>query len=87
MPSLRDEGANLIVCNFRLERPDQVLAIVMGEAKVDFRPQRWRLDVADCGRVQIACRVNALIAEEISRCRHAKGRSAPLHAGAPTQLD
>jgi len=47
-PSLRDEGANLVVSNFRLKLPDQILAIVMGEAKVGFRPQLWPLDVADC---------------------------------------
>ena len=47
-PSLRDEGANLVVSNFRLELPDQILAIVMGEAKVGFRCQLWTLDVAHC---------------------------------------
>ena len=45
--SLRDKGADLVVSNFRLELPDQILAIVMGEAKVGFRSQLWPLDVAD----------------------------------------
>ncbi|MBG0792856.1 hypothetical protein IYY11_05485 [Methylocystis sp. H62] len=46
--NFRDEGANLILGNFRLYPPDQVLAIIMGESKVGFRRQLGPLDVADC---------------------------------------
>jgi hypothetical protein len=33
-PNFRDEGANLILSNFRLNAPDQEFAVVMGETKV-----------------------------------------------------
>jgi hypothetical protein len=47
-PNFRDEGANLIMGNFRLDPPDQALAIIMGETEVRFRRQLGPLDVADC---------------------------------------
>ncbi|MGO8845766.1 MAG: hypothetical protein ACLQFI_10635 [Methylocella sp.] len=47
--NFRDEGANLILGNFRLNLPDQVFAIIMGETKVRFRRQLGPLDVADGG--------------------------------------
>jgi hypothetical protein len=34
-PDFRNQGTNLIVGNFRLDLPDQVLTVVMGETKVD----------------------------------------------------
>ena len=40
--------ANVIFGNFRLDPPDQVLAIIMGETEVGFRRQLGPLDVADC---------------------------------------
>jgi hypothetical protein len=46
-PNFRDESANLILGNFRLDTPDQEFAVVMGETKVGFRPQLWPLYVAD----------------------------------------
>jgi len=41
--------AGLVESNFRLELPDQVLAIFMSETEVGFRRQLWPLDVPDCG--------------------------------------
>jgi hypothetical protein len=40
--------ANVIFGNFRLDPPDQLLAIIMGETEVGFRRQLGPLDVADC---------------------------------------
>jgi hypothetical protein len=47
-PNFRDEGANLILGNFRLDLPDQVFAIIMGKTKVGFRRRLGTLDIADC---------------------------------------
>jgi hypothetical protein len=46
-PNFRDEGANLILGNFRLDAPDQEFAIVVGETKVGLGRQLRPLDVAD----------------------------------------
>lgn len=47
-PNFRDEGANLILGNFRLDPPDQEFAVVMGETKAGFGRQLGPLNVADC---------------------------------------
>jgi|GEM_PF-4615185 len=47
-PNFRDEGANLILSNFRFDSPDQEFAVVMGETKVGFRRQLGPLEAADC---------------------------------------
>ena len=39
-PRSRDEGVNLVLDNSRLEALDQVLAIIMGEAKVSLGRKR-----------------------------------------------
>jgi hypothetical protein len=45
-PDFRNQGTNLIAGNFRLDLPDQVLTVVMGETKVGFRRQLGTFDEA-----------------------------------------
>ncbi len=59
-PDFRNQGTNLIVGNFRLDLPDQVLTVVMGETKVGFRRQLGTFDEAHHRRVQITSLVNPL---------------------------
>ena len=58
--ALLNLGANLILGHSRLDPPDQVFAIIMGETKVRFRRQLGPFEVADRRCVQIARLVNAL---------------------------
>jgi hypothetical protein len=47
--NFRDEGANRILGNFRLDPPDQVFAIVMSETEVGLGRQFGPLHVGHCG--------------------------------------
>ncbi|WP_210331186.1 hypothetical protein [Methylocystis sp. H62] len=59
-PNFRDEGANLILGDFRLDPPDQEFAVVMGETKVGFQTTARAADVADCCCMKISSLVNVL---------------------------
>jgi hypothetical protein len=72
-PRSRDEGVNLISGNSRLEALDQVLAIIMGEAKVGLGRQIRPFNIADDRRLQISRFVNTF---ELHRPIH-RGPLAP----------
>jgi hypothetical protein len=53
-PCCCDEGVNLVLSNSRLEALDQVLAIIMGEAKVSLGRQIRPFNITDDRRLQIS---------------------------------